>query len=545
MNISGHYTSKFTVWFILFLSTLVQIFPATQNRLITFQDKKILSDNIIYIESKKYENLNDTERIDKASADAARENARLIFGNRTYNYTGSKSINFDVNWKGTQGTYYNNTETVINITGRWTFNGAGSSVIKGIAVNGNRTFTGDLIRVNSNVDSIEFENCHFMGALHRKGSDAAIVLNINGNVKSVIFNNGTLSDAHSEAAIELASTNGSTSGGWRIWPSIRAFNASGFDGYLEMRNVDIFDIGNEVVYENGDKVWNNPRKGGLNPGGWDIDAWQRSGRDGTGYTLLENIYFYSSPGSFIKVSSNGGELNFRNVDIHIRAGEPIAGRPIRLQSHGSGAQRNGKMEKVTIRADRSRDLTYLGGASALHMLMSFSGNLPDETFHIKDTVIEIGVNEENPVFLSNQAIFGYHRTTSPKYGLIIENTKVNVPGGIEWFFRTSTNASGSAKRARERVNQVTFVNNKEMKHLRRFYYANPFGSSCSGCNVYTYHEVTMKGLNSYFNMNGNLHEVTPQISPDDIWRSGGGTFTDCACESDILQMYLFDLNEKK
>lgn len=195
-----------------------------------------------------------------------------------------------------------------------------------------------------------------------------------------------------------------------------------------------------------------------------------------------------------------------------------------------------RIDKTTADAART---------NALHMLMSFSGNLPEEAFLIKDTVIEIGVNEEKPVFLGNQAIFGYHRTTSPKYGLIIENTKVNAPGGIEWFFRASTNASGSADRARERVNQVIFVNNKEMKHLRRFYCANPYNSSCSDCNVYTYHEVTMKGSNSYYNLNGNLHEVTPHISPGDIWRSAGGTFSGCACENDILKMYLFEVKEKK
>jgi hypothetical protein len=86
-------------------------------------------------------------------------------------------------------------------------------------------------------------------------------------------------------------------------------------------------------------------------------------------------------------SSHGGTLHFKNLDIHIREGQPIAERPVRLQSSGVGYQRNGTMEHVRIRADRSRDLTRMGGGSALYMLMSFSDNLPEERFHIKDSLV--------------------------------------------------------------------------------------------------------------------------------------------------------------
>jgi hypothetical protein len=501
----------------------------------------------INIESSEYEGLTDTERIDRAVADAIAEDAQLVFGSRPYFYSGRKTISDSVNWLGTQDETFDQKKTVIHITGRWTFEGAGVSALKGVAIHGNRTFTGDVVRVNRSVDKILFDNCHFMGALHEKESAAAMVLNINGNAGSVIFKNGSISDSHSNAAIELVSTDGTTSGGWRVWPSVRGFNASGgFDGYLEMKNVDIFNIGNEVAYRNGEKVWESPDKDGeLNPGGWDIDAWQRSGRRGTGTTILDDVRFYSTPGSFIKVSQHGGTLHFKNLDIHIREGEPVAGRLIRLQSSGSGYQRNGTMENVRIRADRSRDLRRMGGGSALHMLMSFSGNLPDEIFHIKDTVIEIGKDEEDPVYLGNQAVFGYHRTNDAKYGLIIENSTVDVPGGIEYFFRNSANANTSAERAKNRINQVTFVNNRGLKQIRRFYYANPFQSSCDNCRVYTYHDITLKGINSYFDRNGNFHEVEPVITPADLWRSGGGSFSGCDCEENVMDMYLFSIQKEK
>ena len=502
------------------------------------------TEKIIYIESSTYEGLTDTEKIDRAISDAAEDHAKLIFGNRAYHYNGSKTIHHPVNWQGTQAETYNSGETVIYITGRWAFNGPGISTIQGMAIHANRTFTGDVIRVTHRVDHIEFNHCHFMGALHRENSDAAIILNITGGTGTVIYKNGTISDSHSEAYIEITSSNGSTEGGWRRWPSVRGFNANRFDGYLEMKNVEIFNIGHEVRYQNGDKVWDHPREGGLSPGGWDIDAWQRSGREGTGYTHLENVRFYSSPGSFMKISQHGGELYFNHLDLHIREGEPVAGRPIRLQSYGSGYQRNGKMENVTIRADRSRDLTYFSGGEALHMLMSFSGNKPDESFHIKDTVIEIGVSEENPVYLESMAIFGYHRSNEPKHGLVIENTTVRVPGGIEWFFRTSANANHSAEQAKNRINQVTFRNNHNIKHVRRFYYAKPHRSSCSDCRVYTWHHVTLEGINRYYNLENQWHIVEPRVSPADIWRGGGGTFSGCECESDILNMYLFEIDTK-
>ncbi|MCC5905960.1 MAG: hypothetical protein JJU13_07140 [Balneolaceae bacterium] len=518
-----------------------------QNSLQSLQEESKSVETQIHIESSRYDGLSDTERIDRAVADAIGEDAQLVFGTGPYFYNGRKTISEPVNWLGTQGDTFDQDETVIYITGRWTFEGEGKTKLTGIAIDGGREFTGDVVRVNSSVDEIVFDRCHIMGALHRKESAAGIVLNVNGNAGSIIFTNGSISDAHSESPIETASTDGSTSGGWRIWPSIRGFNASsGFDGYLEMKNVDIFNIGHEVAYGDGGKVWENPdASGSINPGGWDIDAWQRSGREGTGTTLLEDVRFYSSPGSFIKVSQHGGTLHFKNLDIHIREGQPIAGRPIRLQSSGDGYQRNGTMENVRIRADRSRDLSRMGGGSALHMLMSFSGNLPDETFHIKNTVIEIGKDEEDPVYLDNQAIFGYHRTDDAKHGLIIENTKVDVPGGIEWFFRTSANAQSSQERAKNRVNQVTFLNNRDMKQIRRFYYANPFQSRCNGCRVYTHHDVTLKGVNSYYNLNGEYHEVEPVISPSDIWRSGGSSFSGCDCEEDLLDMYLFTIQEKK
>jgi hypothetical protein len=510
-------------------------------------DQKVsgITGKVIYVEDSLYDGLSDTEKIDRAISDAADEDAKLVFGNRAYHYKGAKTIGHAVNWKGSQTETYSSDETVIYITGRWVFNGKGPSVIDGIAIDAGRTFTGDVIRVTQRNNRVEFNHCHFMGALHRIDSDAAVLLNVTGGTGTVIYNNGSLSDAHSEAHIEIASSDGSTAGGWRRWPSVRGFNADPFDGYLEMKNVEIFNIGHEVTYQNGDKVWDHPREGGLNPGGWDIDAWQRSGRNGTGYTLLEDVRFYSSPGSFMKVSRNGGKLHFKNVDIHIREGEPVAGRPIRLQSYGAGHQRNGKMEKVSIRADRSRDLMYFGGGEALHMLMSFSGNEPDESFHIKDTVIEIGITEENPVYLENMAIFGYHRSTAPKHGLVIENTKVRIPGGIEWFFRTSANANSSAEQARGRVNQVTFRNNRDIRHVHRFYYAKPYVSSCSDCRVYTYHHVTLEGVNRYFNLENQWHHVEPIVSPKDIWRAGGGTFSGCECESETLDMYLFEINTKQ
>jgi hypothetical protein len=503
-----------------------------------------LEDNqVIYVDDTNYDGLSDTQRIDTAIADAARNNAKLIFGNKTYVYRGGKTINHVVHWQGTQPAIFDSAGTVIQIEGMWTFNGEGLSTVHGIAINGNRSFTGDVVRIGRRINKIEFNQCHFMGALHRRNSDPAIILNVVGNAGIVIFNNGSISDAHSESPIEVASADGSTAGGWRQWPSIRGFNASRFDGYLEMKNVDIFNIGHQVKYMNGDQVWDNPRQETLNPGGWDIDAWHRSGRTGSGSTHLEEVRFYSSPGSFIKISSHGGTLNFKDIDIHIREGEPVAGRPVRLQSDGSGFQRNGIFENVKIRADRSADLTHFGGGDALRMLISFSGNEPEEQLHLKNTVIEIGVDEDDPLYLNDMAVFGYHRTNSPKFGLIIENTQLLIPGGIEWFFRTSANANYSSKEALKRVNEVTFRDNQNMKFVRRFYYAHPFLRSCDECRVYTFHRIILEGENSYHNPEGIFHKVKPQISSSDIWRSGGGIFSDCKCEEDILNMYLFEIYE--
>ena len=497
----------------------------------------------VYVESQNYDGLTDTERINRAIQDAVQQDAVLIFGSRTYYYEGRNTIGQNVKWLGTQGEFFNDNKTVINTTGRWTFSGAGNSDIHGIAIHGNRSFQGDVVRVVETVNKIIFNNCHFMGALHEKNSAAAMLLNIRGNVGSVIFNNGSLSDSHSNAPIELTSKDGTTSGGWRVWPTIRGFNASGrFDGYLEMKNVDIFNIGHEVEYENGEKVWERKDTGALNPGGWDIDAWQRSGITGKGKTVLEDVRFRSISGSYIKISRNGGKLNFKNLFLHVREFEPVAGRLIRLQSHGDGYQRNGIMKNTHIKADRSIDLKRMGGGSALHMLMSFSGNQPDESFHIKGTKIEIGVNEENPEYLNNQAIFGYHRTTAPKHGLVIENSEVNVPGGIEYFFRTSANANTSREEAKSNINQVTFIDNKNIQNIRRFYYASPFRRDCDSCRVYTYHHITLSGNNSYYNLEDNLHNVEPVISPVNIWRDGGGIFSDCECEESLLDMYLFKIS---
>lgn len=499
----------------------------------------------VYVENQDYDDLSDTERVNQAIKDAVNQDAILIFGDRTYHYEGRNIIDQNVTWTGTQGENFDENKTLINTTGRWTFSGPGKSEINGIAIHANRSFTGDVVRVVDSVDEIIFNNCHFMGALHEKNSAAAIILNISGDVGSVSFNNGSIFDSHSTAAIDLTSTDGTTSGGWRVWPSIRGFNASGgFDGYLEMRNVDIFNIGHEVQYKDGIKVWDKDDQNPLNPGGWDIDAWQRSGTTGKGTTILENVRFRSISGSYIKISRNGGTLHFKDLNLHVRKFEPVAGRLIRLQSHGDGYQRNGTMENVHIKVDRSRDLNRMGGGSALHMLMSFSGNLPDEIFHIKNTLIEIGVHEENPIYLSNKAIFGYHRTTAPKHGLIIENTKINVPGGIEYFFRTSANANSSDREAQKRVNEITFVDNKDMRNIRRFYYANPFRSDCSTCRVYTFHDISLAGINSYYNLDDQLHQVEPTISPENIWRSGGGTFSDCGCEESVLDMYLFKVKTK-
>ena len=534
------YVSIITGLFILslILTPDISVFPSEKsNEAFAVVSGEQSKQSQIFVESSDYNGLSDTDRIDRAVEDAIESNSKLIFGDRSYNYKGSKYISNVVHWVGTQEEKYNTEKSTIHISGRWTFAGEGGSIIRGIAINGNRSFTGDVVRIHSRVKRIEFNRTHLMGALHQKGTDAAIVLNVDGNAGEVIFNNGTISDAHSTAPIELTSNDG----GWRYWPSIRGFNASsGFDGYLEMKDVEIFDIGHEVAYENGDKVWEHPNKGTLNPGGWDIDAWQRSGNEGTGLTVMENVRFYSIPGSYMKVSQHGGTMHFKNLNLHVREREPVAGRLIRFQSHGSGFQRNGSMTGTKIRVDRSVDMTYLGGGSALHMLISFSANRQEETFHVKDTVIEIGLNEENPIYLDDQGIFGYHRTPSSKHGLIIENTIVHVPGGIEWFFRNSTNARDSKTNALNNPNEVTFKNNTDIKKVRRFYYANPYSSSCKEkCEVYTAHVIRLEGQNTMYNLDGKLVEVHSEVSPSAIWRSDSGAFSDCSCEENIDEMYQF------
>jgi len=516
---------------------------STLTNAFNISDIDIQFKNTVYVESQKYDGLSDTERINEAIKDAIQQDAILIFGDRTYHYEGRNTIDQNVTWIGTQGEIFDENKTLINTTGRWAFSGIGESEINGIAIHANRSFTGDVVRVLDSVVEIKFNNCHFMGAFHEKNSAPAILLNIRGNVGSVTFSNGSLSDSHSNAPIELTSKDGTTSGGWRVWPSIRGFNASGgFDGYLEMKNVEIFNIGHEVEYKNGEKVWERSDTGALNPGGWDIDAWQRSGITGKGETILENVRFFSIPGSYIKVSQHGGTLHFKDLFLHVREHEPVAGRLIRLQSYGEGFQRNGIMENTHIKADRSRDLKRMGGGSALHMLISFSGNLPNEIFHVKNTLVEIGLDEKDPVYLNNQAIFGYHRTTAPKYGLIIENSNINIPGGIEYFFRTSANANSSIEEAKSNINEVIFKDNSNIQNIRRFYYASPFRSICDNCRVYTYHHITLSGNNTYHNLEGQLHKVKPVISPDDIWRSGGGIFSNCECEDSLLDMYLFEIN---
>ncbi len=529
----------FIVGGLVFLTYDSNSINSSKNIAFNIRDIDNHSSDSVYVESQIYDGLSDTERINRAIKDANQQDAVLIFGSRTYHYEGRNTIGQNVKWLGTQGEVFNDKKTVINTTGRWTFSGDGNSDIHGISIHGNRSFQGDVVRVVDTVDKIIFNNCHFIGALHEKNGAPAILLNISGNAGSVTFSNGSLSDSHSKAPIELTTRDG----GWRTWPSIRGFNASGgFDGYLEMKNVDIFNIGHEVEYENGEKVWERNDTGALNPGGWDIDAWQRSGKTGKGKTVLEDVRFRSISGSYIKVSQNGGKLNFKNLFLHVREFEPVAGRLIRLQSHGDGYQRNGIMKNTHIKADRSIDLKRMGGGSALYMLMSFSGNHPDESFHIEGTKIEIGVNEENPEYLNNQAIFGYHRTTAPKHGLVIENSEVNVPGGIEYFFRTSANANSLKEEAKSNINQVTFIDNKNIQNIRRFYYASPFRRDCDSCRVYTYHHITLSGNNSYYNLEGNLHNVEPVISPDNIWRDGGGRFSGCECEESLSDMYLFKIS---
>jgi len=494
--------------------------------------------NHIRVDDPRYDGLSDTERIDRAIADAHERDAQLVFGNRVYNYEGRLVLNHPVNWLGTQGEVYDPQQTHINITRRWTFAGRGASSIKGIAIHGNRSFTGSVVEVHRFVREITFDNCHFMGALHEKNSDVAVILAVAGNAGSVKFLNGSLSDAHSTSPIETRSTTGGTAGGWRLWPCVRAFNASGFDGYLEMRNVDIFDIGHEVTYENGQMVWQR-ETGSISPGGWDIDAWQRSGREGTGRTVMENVRFRSCPGTFIKISEHGGRLEWDNIQFHVRAGEPVAGRLVRLQSSGSGFQRNGFIRNTRITVDRARDLSRMGGGHALHMLMSFSGTRPEETLHIENTIVEIGRHDPNPEFLRRVAVFGYHRSTSPKHNLIIENTQLHVPGGMEFFFRTSADAQNSPDNARNRVNDVTFINNTNLGRVSHFYYAWPHRASCSNNRVYTYHQITLKGDNSYRDMSGRVHHVQPAVAEPHIWMHTGSPFADCGKRP--VEMFLFDI----
>lgn len=498
----------------------------------------------VRVDSDKYDGLSDTERIDRAVEDAGAD-ARLVFGSRTYEYDGQKRIDHAVDWVGSQDERFDENETVINVTGRWEFAGAGDSSVRGIAIDGNRSFTGDLVTVVSGVDRITFDRCHFKGALHEPDSDAGIVLAIRGQAEEVEFLNGSLSDAHSTAPIEAQSRDGSTAGGWRVWPSLRGFNgSSAFDGDLTMRNVDIFDIGHEVKYQNGDEVWEQPNDGTLNPGGWDIDAWNRAGRTGDNKTTLDNVRFRSCPGTFVKISAYGGELDWRDIHIHIRRGEPVAGRPIRLQSHfgrGDGRQRHGIMRRTHIQVDRAEDLTHLGGGSAHHMLMSFSGTLPDESLRLTDTLIEIGVDDPDPGFLRNKAVFGYHRTTAPKHNLVIENTTVNAPGGIDYFFRTSSNALDDPERARSRPNQVTFRNNTDIGRVRHFYYAHPHVADCHENRVFTHHHLILEQANRFTNLEGDVDSVQPAIAEGNIWRFDGGPFD--GCEHDLDEMYFFKIVE--
>ena len=497
------------------------------------------------VEHSDYEGLSDTERIDQAVADAAAMGAQLVFGARTYYYEGQKVIDHDIDWLGSQGEIFSEDETLIRISGRWTFSIPGSPLgparVRGIAIDGDRSFTGDMIRVSSRftIDlttdplfaewgAIEFDNCHFMGALHEQGSDAGRVLALRDERGSVRFVNGSISNAHSTAPIE-------EDGGWRNWPSIRGFDATGFEGTLEMRNVDIFDIGHEVAYASGQKVWESPPAGRLHPGGQDIDAWQLSGSQGQGTTLMDDVRFRSISGSYMKVSQHGGTLDLRNLDLHVRANEPTGGRLIRLQSHGDGHQRNGTMDQVRFRIDRSQDLTHLGDGSALQMLMSFSGNLPEESFHVSNTIVEIGKDQENPVYLSGQAIFGYHRTTAAKHGLVIENTRVDVPGGIRYFFRNSTSAVNSEARARRSMAEVTFKDNEDIDNVRYFYYVYPHEFSCWD-REYTYNKIHLEGNNSFLDRDGMLQEVVPEVGAPGIWYR-----FPCPVEgSEVLEKFIFE-----
>lgn len=441
----------------------------------------------------------DTQKIDAAYADAVAQDLDMLFSDREWYYAGDKTWNNGVKMIGGQveAPFYSGpdiSKTTIHVDGTFYFRA--EIIMDGIWLSGDRNEYRPF-RVQSG--SLHATRSFFSGA-QTTSTGMAQTLRIEGGVTSVHLIKSKVFDSHSTRDIDAGTNSVSCRG-------IHMTNS--FGGLIWMEDFEIYDVGMDVRFSNGDKFIDNPDYDNT---AWDIDAIDIRGNGGSGRrTVIKNMLIRSCVGTYVKDSEGGYKKEIEDLHLHIRDGEPQRGRIVRLQSSDS----HGWMNDTTVEIDNPDDIQTNSGANLDRILIMFgSQGDPAKSMMVDGTHFKIGVGLQNPAY-SPKYCFGYRDNEGDRRNLTIQNTTLECAGGMRSFFFGKCRCGSNP----DKLSEVNFYNNTELEGLDQFFRYEPDlrTSAASGDECHPYRTYFGEINNCSFYNGGVLRDVDAHIqnnSPD-------------------------------
>jgi hypothetical protein len=446
-----------------------------------------VTESLVYVD--QMSGSTDREKIDEALLIVQNPNSQyylapVVFGAKSYNYgSGSVTFNVHMTFRGSQPQYADyikpsTSNSRVRVTGNWTFN-AGAS-FEGIWFDAQRS---PLIPFRFYGGSFYALRSYFSGARSTQANALARVIHVNpvaSNIPEIRLIQSKIFDSHSTRNIDEGNNA----------VSCRGFDCSNsFSGLLHLEDCELFDIGMDVVWSNGQKFIDNPTFAST---AWDVDIIDLSGNgSSTRKNVFINVLLHSCPGSYVKNSYGGRRMEFDNVTYHIREGHAQRGQVSRWQNgngasgiiHYSGFIRNSVMKIEGTRLGNSQREDSL--------LFAFEGCLG---IGIEDNFVSLdNISYVRGGAMNSDVLFGTQRARNGTVNLEIKNSVVD--SRLRGFFGHHRNVHSSLSAAMDRRTRLRLENNVGLYLGRRFMHERPF--IMNDCDGYMYMDLQIVGTNTF------------------------------------------------